>query len=232
MEDQKILDTEQISWYDEERAQLDYQMIFDNNEEAAESEKEKEQKEAQQVDVKALLRERDRKWKKRLKKAREHAFSKGYEEGRKQGLEQGRSEVDERIRGLETTLEDAHEEWKRRQELLDPGLLDLVFDIVESILEIPVENPAIREKLDQEISSLLYQMDDQGTPFLWVSECDFSYVQKLKEKHLSESSVNIQVSDECNPGEFKFETDRKTVVYSFRKMLDDFRNSLSLPSWS
>ena len=232
MEDQKILATEEISWYDEERAQLDYQMIFDSNETHSDTEEEEEQQEQQQVDVKALLRERDQKWKKRLKKAREHAFSKGYEEGRKQGLAQGRSEVEERISGLESSFNEAHEEWKRRQKTLDPGLLDLVFDIAESILEIPVENPKIREKLDQEISSLLHRMDEQVTPFLWVSASDYRYVQEIKEKHLSESSVNIQVSEECNPGEFKFETDQKTVVYSFRKMLDDFRNTLSLPSWN
>ena len=233
MEDQKILATEEISWYDEERAQLDYQMVFDNSEDQGEEEEAQQQEqEQQQIDVKALLRERDRKWKKRLKKAREHALSKGYEEGRKQGLAQGRSEIEERMTDLESSFSKAHEEWKRRQEILDPGLLDLVFDIAESILEIPVENPEIREKLNQEISSLLHRMDEQVTPFLWVSASDYSYVQNIKEKHLSESSVNIQVSEECNPGEFKFETDQKTVVHSFREMLDDFRNTLSLPSWS
>lgn len=230
MDEQKIIGTGELNWYDEERAQLDYQMIFDQNDES--DKKEQQEKAPSEIDIKALLRERDHKWKTRLKKAREHAFSKGYEEGRRQGLEQGRSEIEEQLSGLERSFEEAHIEWKKRQKLLDPGLLDLVFDIAETILELPVENPAIRVKLEQEISSLLHRMDEEVKPFLWISESDYEYVQEMKEEYLSESSVNIQISEECNPGEFKFETDQKTVVYSFKKMLDDFRNNLSLPSWS
>ncbi|MDR8394255.1 hypothetical protein NC796_24110 [Aliifodinibius sp. S!AR15-10] len=228
MQNQKILDSDQISWYSEEKAQLDYEMIFN---EAGEAAREEEKRKEEEVDFKKLLRERDRKWKMRLKKAREHAYAEGFEEGKQKGRQEARAEIDDRLTALQGIVEASHKEWEKRQKLLDPGLLDLVFDLAESILGIPVENPAIREKLDEELGALLQRVGDHATPLLWVSETDYEYVEQLKSKYNAQASVNIQVSEECNPGEFKFETDQKTVVCDFREMLHNFKQNLSLPSW-
>src|SRR5699024_3975550 len=112
-----------------------------------ETDNQPEEPEEEKIDIKALLRKRDRMWKIRLKNAREDAFSRGFEDGRQQGIEQARAEIDRKLASLERAFSKAHEEWKDRQELLDPGLLDLVFDIAESILEIPVTNMNLRKKL-------------------------------------------------------------------------------------
>lgn len=235
MEEQKILNTEQINWYEEEDNELNYQIAFDGNdglgsngEEETESDDKGEQ---EQVDVKTLLRERDQKWKKRLKKAREISFAKGVEEGRKKGYRKAEEEIDEKLETLRGIFEQAHKKWLERHRALNPGLLDLTFDLVEEIVGIPVENPQIRETLEEELSELLHEAENRLKPVLWVSKEDYNFVENLVKKYAPEISINIRVSKEYNPGEFEFETEKKTVVYSFKEMLHDFRENISLPSW-
>jgi len=56
-------------------------------------------------------------------------------------------------------------------------------------------------------------------------------VEKLANMNIYPGSINIQISKECNPGEFKLENNRETIIHNFRVMLKDFKESLSLPSW-
>lgn len=233
MKEHKILDNEKITWHEDERRQLDYQTLFEDNSEPSPSQKAEhpENGEKEKNDVGALLREKKYEWRVRLKNARENAFAKGFEEGKKEGISQSRKEIDNKLTELEVMFEKAHREWKERQEKLNPGLLDLVFEIAESILEIPVENTDIRKKLDQDLEELLQRIDDYSKPMLWISESDYHYVEKLKERYAPETTVNIKISAECNPGEFKFDTDQERVVSDFRKLLTDFKAKLSLPSW-
>lgn len=236
MTEQKIIDKEQLNWQEEEAARLDYQSVFDDGsgeEEQADSEQLPNDvvKEKVEIDVSALMRERDRMWKLRLRKARDHAFSQGFESGKMEGIKEARAEIDSKLATLREAFEKAHDEWRKRQEFLDPGILDLIFDISESILEIPVENPEIRKKLDRELGDLLRQIDEKSRPTVWVSESDYEYVGKLKEERAPHATININVSDECNPGEFKIDTDRESVIHNFRIMLRDFKDKLSLPRW-
>lgn len=224
----KIIDSERIDWYEQESTRLNYQMIF---EEKGASEHSEEVDKKIKAKVQKLLDKRDQKWKAKLGKAREEAFARGFDEGKQEGVELANAEIDHKVSVLEQALEQGHEEWRQRQQLLDPGLLDLVFDITESILGIPVENPDIRKNVEIELGKLLQKIDEQSKPLLWVSESDFDYIKKLKEEYAPKTTVNIQVSKEYNPGEFELETNRETVIHSFREMLNDFKETLSLPSW-
>ena len=227
MRDLKILDDKHISWSGNENARLNYQMIF----EECEASNSGTSSEPEEIDLEELLRQTNLEWEVKLEKAREEALAEGFEKGRKQGLEQARGEIDEKLAALENAFKQAHSEWRQRQEFLEPGLLDLVFDISEAILGIPVSNPAIREELERELGNVLQEVDEQAKTQLWVSESDYGYVEKLTEMDLYPGSINIQISKECNPGEFKLENNRETIIRSFREMLKDFKDSLSLPSW-
>ncbi|NGP87402.1 hypothetical protein [Fodinibius halophilus] len=237
MEDQKIFNTDQVSWYEDDDNQLDYQVAFEEAESfktdplVQEGVNETDEPQQQQVDVKELLRERDQKWKERIKKSRAAAFSKGVEQGKQQGYEQAEKEFKQKEQQLEMMFEKAHMEWHARHEALNPGLLDLVFEIVEEIVGLPVENPAIRESLEEELSVLLHGAEEEIKPLVRVSESDYKFVEELVEKYAPEATLTIRVSEDCNPGEFEFETDKKMVVYRFKEMLNDFRENLSLPSW-
>jgi len=231
MSGNRIIDNERINWGSEGGNRLNYQMIFEDRDPADEAEAESEAAERQRVDTEKLLARRDREWKRKLAEARTKAFNEGKALGLRQGYKQASGEVDDKLKVIELGLHAAHEEWKDRQEALEPGLLDLVFDIAEAILAIPVENPSIREQLDEELGALLQKVDEETKPVLLVSGSDYEYVRRLKEKHSPNTTVNIRVSDRCNPGEFELDTERETVLRNFRTMLRDFADNLALPTW-
>lgn len=227
MSGNRIIDNERISWGGKGDNRLNYQMIFEEKDPAREEEIE----ERQHADMEKLLAQRDREWKKKLAEARTRAFNEGKELGARQGYKEAQNEIDGKLSLIEEGLHAAHAEWKERQEILEPGLLDLVFDITESILGIPVENPAIRDQLENELGELLQKVDTQTRPRLLVSESDYEYVLKLKDRHCPNSTISIRASERCNPGEFELDTDRETMVRNFRTMLRDFADNLTLPSW-
>lgn len=224
----KIIDDRQIDWTPEETSRLSYEMIFEEEFSSHEGDEES----GEEQDIETLLEKRDEEWKKKLEEACETAYQEGKEDGLKEGLEQARSEIDTKLKALEDAFRQAHSEWQERQQILETGLLDLVFEISESILGIPVENPAIRQKLDRELTHLLQKTEEQTKPLLLVSEADFEYIQRLKEEIAPKTTINIRPDKNFNSGEFKLETNHETVVHKFQTMLNDFKESLSLPSWN
>lgn len=225
----KILNDEQIDWQEEDRSRLSYEMIFNQSLSVNEDDRESEEKE--QLDVDDLLKQQEQEWKAKLEKAQEEAFSRGRKEGLKTGLEEARAEIGARVSSLERALAESHREWQERQRILDPGLLDLVFEISERILGIPVENPAIREKLEKELSALLQKVDAETKPLLLVSSEDYEFVEEVADRVTPGSSVLIKTDKSLNSGEFSLETNHETVIHKFRVLLEDFKDSLSLPSW-
>lgn len=228
-EDQKVLQTEQINWYEEEENRLDYEVVF-GGENYQKSKANKESAEPK-VDVKKLIQKRDEKWKKRLENAREKMFEKGRQKGFEEGYKEAEQQVDQKLSKLEGLIQEAHEDWCQRQELINPGLLDLTFDIVEKIVGLPIENPQIRQQLEEELSVLLHQSDDEIKPLLWISKEDYKFVEGIVKKYAPELSISIRISEKYNPGEFELETEKETVVHRFREKVTDFKENLSLPSW-
>lgn len=231
-EDQNVLHTEELNWYEEDENRLDYDLAFNGKGyKTSTTEKKTEADFEPKVDVKKLIKKRDDKWEKRLAKAREEAFEEGRECGYEQGFNDAEQQVDDKIQKLERLVEKAHQDWSHRHQLLNPGLLDLMFDMVEKIVGLPVENPEIREQLEEKLSALLHETDDEIKPQLWVSEQDYRFVEDVVEKYAPELSLSIRVSEDCNPGEFEFETKNETVVHRFREKLADLKDNMTLPSW-
>ncbi len=233
MEDQKILHTEDINWYEKDENRLDYDPAFEGKgykKSTKDGSAEGATKEPQ-VDVKQLIKKRDQKWEKRLAKAREEAFEEGRQQGLKEGVEEAEEQIEDKLGRLEQLVEKAHRHWNERHQTLNPGLLDLVFDMVEKIVGLPVENPKIREQLEEELSVLLHQTDKKVKPQLWICEKDYEFVEGIVEQYAPELPLSIRVSEDCNPGEFEFETDKETVVHRFREKLADLKENMTLPSW-
>lgn len=231
-EDQKILHTEDINWYEEDENRLDYDLAFNGNGYKKSDDKKKSKANSERkVDVKQLVKKRNDKWEQRLAKARKEAFEKGRERGYEEGFDEAEQQVDDKLNRLEGLVEKAHQDWSHRHQLLNPGLLDLVFDMVEKIVGLPVENSKIREQLEEKLSVLMHETDNEIKPKLWVSEEDYCFVEELVEKYSPELSLSIRVSEDCNPGEFEFETQKETVVHRFREKLADLKDNMTLPSW-
>lgn len=224
----KVIDNNKITWDQKDSAKLDYRMIFKDHDD----EKEKMIKEQKKAEIQEILKENDAEWEQQLKKASEQAYQKGLTEGLEQGYQDAQKEIDEKFKSLEKAFASAYEEWDQRLKELDPGLLDTVFFLAEKIVGIPVENDKIRIRMKKELTGLLQRLDSESRPTLLVSKCDYDFALELIEKNKSEILVHLGISDECNPGEFVFETDREMIVQKFKHILNEFRKNLtSLPTW-
>lgn len=224
MTNQKILNKNQVSWYEDGSTRLNYQMIFNDD-------KVTEEKIKSSPDIAKKLEERDEKWKRKVERSREEALAEGYEKGLQEGLAQARAEIDSKLSGIRNELEQARLQWQEHQKMLEPGILDMVFEISEAILGIPVENPKIRETLELKLGKILQRIDESSKPLLLIAEDDYEYIKNLVEELTPNTAINIRTNNELKPGEFKLETKREDIVHKFEEMLKDFRTSLTLPSW-
>lgn len=224
----KVIDNDRITWNQKDSAKLDYRMIFEDHD----AEKERMIKEQKKAEIREILKENDVEWELKLKRTSEEAYQKGLSQGMEKGYQGAQNKIDEKFRFLEKAFAGAYEEWSQRQKKLEPGLIDTVFCLAEKIVGIPVENEKIRIRMEEELSGLLRRVDSESRPTLLVSKCDYDFVAELIKKNKSEPLVHLGVGNECNPGEFVFETEREMVVHKFRLILDEFRKNLkSIPSW-
>lgn len=182
-------------------------------------------------EVDRLLEEKEREWREKMEKTCQEVYRLGKEEGVKTGFDQGVEEAGRISAALEEGVSGAVAEWKERARLLDPGLLDLAFDISEKILERFDSSPAGRSHLENELAPLLQRLDEATHPVLRVSEKDLPHLEELRKRVAPEIPVVFRVDETLRPGEYRLESDREAVVRSARQMLEDFRKSLSLPGW-
>lgn len=225
MRSQKVLSNQQIKWYDEETTRLNYQVIFN---EAKESSSDALFDEAE---IRRRLETRDVAWKKKLEQEKEKAYRAGYEAGLAEGYETAHKETDAKLEVIRNSIRDGHEEWRQRQEILEPGMLDLAFELSEAILGIPVEDEQLRKNMLDTLRPIFQKLDGASKPVIKVCESDLEPVKALKEEYASELTMYFEVQSDCNPGEFILETDDETIVHKFREMLKELKKNLSLPTW-
>lgn len=224
----RLLDQDDVQWQKESVSRLNYDMIFDNSPNVDESEELRKQKE----ELENKLVEQEKKWQARLRKMEVEAFEKGFQKGKVTGKTEAEAEIDQKLLGIEEILTSAHNEWKDVQTLLEPGILDLSFEIAEEILKLPLEHDELRERLSEEVHSLLQKMDDGSKAAINISKSDYEMIESLVEEYRNRVTVHLTMEEDCNPGEFKFETKRETIVKDFKLQLQDFKDALNLPSWN
>jgi flagellar biosynthesis/type III secretory pathway protein FliH len=182
-------------------------------------------------DVEEILRENNEYWKTQLRQARQESFEAGVDEGYSRGHKEAEELLDQKADKLSDQLKAAHTEWQEQQKIINPGVLDLAFELAESILELPVENPAIREKMQSELEPVLRRIDESTRPVLWISEEDEKFIKEIKEDNAPRTTINIRIDKSLNTGEFKLETSRESIVHQFKELMQDLKESLNLPSW-
>jgi flagellar biosynthesis/type III secretory pathway protein FliH len=224
----RFLDQDEVQWQKESVSRLNYDMIFDSSPDMDESEELRQQND----ELENKLAEQEKKWQARLRKMEVEAFEKGFQKGKVTGKTEAEAEIDQKLLGIEEILKTAHEEWNEVQTLLEPGILDLSFEIAEEILKLPLEHEELRERLSEELHSLLQKMDDGSKAAIHVSRSDYEMINSLVEEYRNRLTVHLTMVEDCNPGEFKFETKRETIVKDFKLQLQDFKDALNLPSWN
>lgn len=230
----KILDNEEINWFTESSTKLDYKMMFIEEDEPS-KELEWAENEFDEFSSEEMIHQskidRDRKWKLKVDKTREEAFAKGYEEGKTAGYMHAQYDLEGKLSFINITIEKGLIEWKKRQKLLNPRILDTVFEIVEAVLGVPFEHPEIREKLEVPLGTLLERIDEQSKPVLLVDESDFEYNQLLKNEYAPNFFIKIRTDPTYRSGEFRFESTEEVVIQNVKNTLKEFRKNLSIPTW-
>lgn len=230
----KILDNEEINWLTESSTKLDYKMMF-IEEDKPSKDLDLDGNEIDEFSSEEMIQQsridRDRKWKLKVDKTREEAFAKGYEDGKAAGYMHAQYDLEGKLSFINTTIEKGLSEWKKRQILLNPGILDTVFDIVEAILGVPFEHPEIREKLETPLGLLLERIDEQSKPILIVAESDFEYIQLLKNEYAPNSFIKVRTDPTYRSGEFRFESTEEVVIQNVKNTLKEFRKNLPIPTW-
>jgi len=224
----RFLDQDDVQWQKESVSRLNYDMIFDNKPDVDESEELRKQKE----ELENKLVEQEKNWQARLRKMEVEAFEKGFQKGKVTGKTEAEAEIDQKLSGIEEILTSAHQEWREVQALLEPGILDLSFEVAEEILKLPLENKDLKGRLSEEIHSLMQKMDDGSKTAINVSKSDYEMIESLVEEYRNRLTLHLKMDDDLNPGEFKFETKRETIVKDFKLQLQDFKGALNLPLWN
>ncbi len=220
----KVLENDEINWFGSNVSRLNYEMIFREPEEKPVG--------LNEAEIEKILQDRDSQWLQKLKKGRDEAYKAGFNDGHSAGCEAAGKEIDSKTAALRDVIVKAHEEWSELMKTVEPGLLNLAFDMAEKILEIPIENEKIREKMEGELRSLLQKVDENNRIEVRVSESDFAFAEDIFKEYSSELSIRLSVCDNCLPGEFEFETAHESVLHKFRKMLKQFKNSAAVTEWS
>jgi flagellar biosynthesis/type III secretory pathway protein FliH len=220
----KILDSSDINWFGSGASRLSYEMIF--------SEPEVENGGLDEAEMEQILRERDRQWLNKLKRARDESYKAGLNDGHSAGFEAASQEIDKRTATLREAVVKAHNEWSDLMKTIEPGLLNLAFDMAEKILEVPVQDEGIRVKMKAELRSLLQKADENNRIEIRVAESDFEFAEDIFSEYSKGLSIRLSVCQNCLPGEFEFDTAHETVLHKFRKMLNQFKDSVSVTSWS
>ena len=96
MKSQKVLDNNQVNWFEGKGTRLNYQMIFNEGTETQEKAEDKKElePEKEQINLSEALAERDKKWKIKVQNTKEEAWKEGFEEGKKQGFEEAEAQID------------------------------------------------------------------------------------------------------------------------------------------
>ena len=234
MKNSRVLDNEQINWYKENSTKLNYKMLFNEkkvpNEILGSQEAEAVELSPEEILEQARI-ERDQKWRFKVNKAKEDAYAQGYEEGKAAGYMHAQYDLEGKLDFINSTIEKGLEEWKKRQELIDPGILDLAFEIAETILGFPIEHVELKNKLESTLGPLFENIDDQSKPILVVSESDYEYIQLLKEKYAPHSFIKVRIDQTCRSGEYRFESTREVIVQNVKNTLKEFRKTLPIPTW-
>lgn len=183
-------------------------------------------------EAKELLKEKDNYWQKKLEKVRAEAYQRGVKDGTESGYKKAADELDEKVGELQKVFQQAHTQWIKNQEEIAPNLISIAFDITEAIIGVKPEGSGpVQEKLTSELSSLLQMIDQNTKSTLHISEEDKPMVVSLLNHYEEELTVNVRISNSCEPGEFILENNEMKAERTFKKLISDFKESLSIPYW-
>jgi len=221
------------------------------------SESGKESETFSREEVEKRLAEKEAQWQERLEQERSDAEEAGFRKGYDQGKEDAEQRCLERIAGFEKMMQQLDREFKQameelkphiaslvfditekvlnlplnhpqlQQRVLKPHIASLVFDITEKVLNLPLNHPQLQQRVQEETSQLVENLDDELQVKMVLSEADIATIREAFENHQKADYITLRSDGELNPGEYIIETKKECIIKNFKKMVADFRQSVS-----
>jgi len=228
MDAKKLIHKEKLDIDDQEATLLSYDVVFSQHE--MEQQIEQEEQLQKQQDINEALKAQEEEFQNQLAVAKQQAAQQGYENG----FQEGRKEAEEVIRESISTFNDSLQELDHRLnktlEEIEPGIISMVFDLAEKILQVPVKDDKFSEIVEQEVSQILRKISDDLRIEIYVSQHDEPAIRKLVNQ-IDTKRIEIYSDTSMNPGEYAVETSEETVIRHFKKLLTDVRDQLDIENW-
>ncbi len=180
------------------------------------------------IEVNELLKENDLEWEARLEEAkqqaREEALKEGYSEGKKDAL----NEVKQHLLPIREAIADVDGRINKLMNELKPHLANLVFNLTEKVLEVPVYNEDLQHRVGEEVHKILGEIEEGTKIKIAVSPEDYQIISDLTSSGDLLKKTDIHYDKSLNPGEYRIETRYELIVKNFRKMLNDLKESTAL----
>ncbi|MGF1670548.1 MAG: FliH/SctL family protein [Balneolaceae bacterium] len=178
--------------------------------------------------VKKLIEERELHWQKVKEEEVKEEIKKAYQIGFEDGLQKAKKEIGDSTGSILKALKsvDSHVESLMNQ--VKPHIADMVFDLAEKIIAMPVKSKILNERVTNEIEQIISELERSTKVTVDVAESDLKVVQKRIEDMPDSEHIILRASKELNPGEYRVDTNREQIVKQFRKSLQDFRESIIL----
>lgn len=218
MPDPKLIHKERLQVEDKEKAKLSYLDIFKADE-------------RKDIDYESLIERTNQEWMRKMNDARQQSVQEGYEAGLRDGEENAKEIIEFQLHHFETILKELDEKLNSILNSIRPGVTQLVFALLEKLIEVPFEQDNLKEwvtqKINENIDGLLKQQDITIT----VSEQDYDAVNALMKKMEPKHNIKITYSTHIHSGEYKLETPEEAVINNFKKKLNDLKQQIPLDTW-
>lgn len=224
----KVIDSEQLNFSGKSFARLSYEMLFEDQDEGEGEERSLETavESISKEELTERLRKAEEQWQKRLEEEKEKTARAAYKRGRNKGRKEAESAIDEKVSGLKAALEEADRKIGELMDELKPVMAQMVFDLAEKVVRVPVADKEIRRKVSDEIVEILEELEENIRVKIHVSKEDYELVSKELEE--CGDKIELKASEELNPGEYTVDTRKERVVKRFTKILNDFKESVAL----
>jgi flagellar biosynthesis/type III secretory pathway protein FliH len=205
---------------------LSYDMLFENNsfEEEPSADSNEGPKSISPEEMNKRLCKKDDQWQKRLEKEQRNAEESGFKKGYAEGESKAEEKYMKQIGNLEEMLQQTDQKYNQAFEELKPHLAGLSFDMADKILDIPFKHEELQKRVREEISQLIEKLNEALHVKVVLSEADFN---ALKDGFEEISHVTLQIDEDFKPGEYTVETKKEYIIKSFKKMIADFKESVS-----
>jgi flagellar biosynthesis/type III secretory pathway protein FliH len=208
---------------------LSYDMLFENglerDKDAPDSSEEPQTVSFEEMQQ--LLKEKDCQWQKQLRQECIRAEEAGFEKGFAAGKDEAEREYLKQLLGFEEMIKQMDVEYKKTMEELKSHIVNLVFDITEKVLDIPFKHAKLQERVQEEVSQIIDKLDDTLQIKVNLSESDFKKMQETFEEKKKMTHINPLIDENLNMGEYVVETKNEYITKKFKKMIADFKESVS-----